>query len=62
VRGYLDRWAKAGEDGLEATARALHEAAAALGALRARPQTLWFFLWEMESVLAALADNPGRPC
>jgi len=62
VRGYLDRWTGRDEEGLAGTARALHEAAGALGAMRARPETVWFFLWEMESVLSALADNPGRPC
>jgi len=62
VRGFLDRWTKATEDPLVATARGLSEAALALGAMQARPGTLWFFLWELESVLSALADNPGRPC
>ena len=62
VRGFLDRWTKEGEEPLAATARGLTEAAAALGAMRARPETLWFFLWELESVLAGLADNPGRHC
>jgi hypothetical protein len=62
VRGYLDRWSRAGEDRTAARARGLVEAAAALAALRARPGTLWFFLWEMESVLKAFADNPGRAC
>ena len=62
VRGFLDRWTKEGEEPLGATARGLTEAAAALGAMRARPETLWFFLWELESVLAGLADNPGRHC
>lgn len=62
VRGFLDRWTKPGEDAVTATARGLSEAALALGGMRARPGTLWFFLWELESVLSALADNPGRPC
>jgi hypothetical protein len=62
VRGFVDGWTKEGEDPVAAVARGLSEAAAALGAMRARPETLWFFLWELESVLAALADNPGRPC
>jgi hypothetical protein len=62
VRGFLDRWTEEGEDPLAAAARGLVEAAAALGAMRARPETLWFFLWELESLLSALADNPGRPC
>ena len=62
VRGFLDRWTREGDDPLVATARGLSEAADALGAMRARPETIWFFLWELESVLSALADNPGRPC
>jgi hypothetical protein len=62
VRGYLDRWVRDGVDPLAAAARGLGEAAVALARMRARPETLWFFLWEMESVLSALADNPGRPC
>ena len=62
VRGFLDRWTKEGEDPLAAAARGLSEGAAALGAMRARPETIWFFLWELESVLSTLADNPGRPC
>ena len=62
VRGFLDRWTTDRDDPLATTARGLAEAAAALGAMRSRPGTLWFFLWELESVLSALADNPGRPC
>ena len=62
VRGYLDRWVREGDDPLAAAARGLTEAAAALAGMRAAPGMLWFFLWEMESVLAAVADNPGRPC
>jgi len=62
VRGYLDRWIPQGDDPLVAAAGGLSEAAVALAGLRARPETLWFFLWEMESMLAAVADNPGRPC
>ena len=62
VRGYLDRWVRPDDDPLAVTARGLSAAANALAGLRARPETVWFFLWEMESVLAAIADNPGRPC
>ena len=62
VRGYLDRWLREGDDPLVAAARGLTDAAGALAAMRARPETLWFFLWELESVLSAVADNPGRPC
>ena len=62
VRGYLDRWLREGDDPLVAAARGLTDAAGALAAVRARPETLWFFLWELESVLSVVADNPGRPC
>jgi len=62
VRGFLDRWVREGDDPLAATARGLTEAASSLAGMRARPETLWFFLWELESVLSAIADNPGRPC
>jgi hypothetical protein len=62
VRGYLDRWLRKGDDPLVAAARGLTEAASALAEMRAGPETLWFFLWELESVLGAVADNPGRPC
>lgn len=54
VRGYLDRWSPS-DDGGAGAARAILEAAAALASLQARPQTLWFFLWEMQSVCAGLA-------
>jgi hypothetical protein len=62
VRGFLDRWVREGDDPLAAAAQGLSEAALVLAGLRARPGTLWFFLWEMESALGAVADNPGRPC
>jgi hypothetical protein len=62
VRGFLDRWLREGDDPLAATARGLSEAASSLATMRARPETLWFFLWELESVLSSIADNPGRPC
>jgi len=62
VRGFLDRWVRGGDDPAAAMAQGLSEAATALGGMRARPQTIWFFLWELESVLSALADNPRRPC
>ena len=51
VRGYLDRWARPGEDTGVAAAGALLAAAEALSAMRARPEALWFYLWEMESML-----------
>ena len=62
VRGYLDRWLREGDDPLAGVARGLSEAALALASMRAGRETLWFFLREMESILAAFADNPGRPC
>lgn len=54
VRGYLDRWVPRNEDPLRAAARSLREAALALGGMEARPQTIWFFLWELESLLAEM--------
>jgi hypothetical protein len=56
VRGFLDRWTS--HDGPE-TARRLLEAAAELARIEARAAAWWFFLWEMESVLALVADE-GR--
>ena len=54
VRGYLDRWTGAGEQA-PAAARALLEAAQALPAMGARAEALWFYLWEMESMLESIA-------
>jgi hypothetical protein len=64
VRGYLDRWQHGGDRGAAAPARALLECASALAAIGAPPGALWFFLWEMESILAGLAeaDNEEGPC
>lgn len=63
VRGYLDRWVPHGEDPVRAAARSLTEAALALGRMQARPEALWFFLWEMESLVSEMvervADKPG---
>ena len=60
VRGFLDRWLPRGADPVRARAHALIEAASALAGLRLRPGTLWFFLWEMESMLPDLAPASGR--
>src|SRR5687768_8554270 len=57
VRGFLDRWLREGDDPFAATARGLSEAASSLARMEARPETLWFFLWELESVLSGIADN-----
>lgn len=59
VRGYLDRWVREGEDAGAATARSLLAAADALAGSGARAPTLWFYLWEMESVLESLAARSG---
>lgn len=59
VRGHLDRWLGAGENAESAARESLLGAARALGAIHARPGTLWFFLWELESMLAGLAET-GR--
>ena len=55
---------EAGPRGVAAPARALLEGAAALAAIGAPPGALWFFLWEMESILAGLvpADKGDAPC
>lgn len=42
-------------------ARGLVEAAGALARIAPRPETLWFYLWEMESLLSGLATGPGAP-
>lgn len=54
VRGYLDRWARPGEDPARETARRLTEAARALVRIEARPATFWYFLWQLESMLESL--------
>jgi hypothetical protein len=60
VRGHLDHWRQAGEAGAGA-ARALLEAAGALSAAGARAETLWFYLWEMETMLESVAAPSRRP-
>jgi hypothetical protein len=64
VRGYLDRWQRGDDRAAAEPARALLECASALAAIGAPPGALWFFLWEMESILAGLAeaDNEEGPC
>jgi hypothetical protein len=56
VRGYLD---SRGRRGARDAPGALLDAADGLSRIAARPATLWFFLWEMESMLEGLAE-PGR--
>lgn len=64
VRGHLDRWERGARPSAAEPARALLDGASALAAIGAPPGALWFFLWEMESVLAGLleADNQNGPC
>lgn len=67
VRGLLDRWQRPGEDPARATAAALLATAGRLAAAEPRPETLWFFLWELQSLLSGLAPGPPadtapRPC
>lgn len=54
VRDFLDHWSPCDDDGAGA-AQAMLEAAATLARLQTRPQTLWFFLWEMQSICDGLA-------
>lgn len=56
VRGYLDRWSAGAADPQAEAAASLIAAADALGALEARPGTLFFLLWEMESMLTSPED------
>jgi len=64
VRGHLDRWERGARPSAAEPARALLDGASALAAIGAPPGALWFFLWEMESILAGLfpADKDERPC
>ena len=55
VRGFLDRWIPRDVDAARFRAQALLDAASELAGLSLRPATLWFFLWEMESMLPDLA-------
>jgi hypothetical protein len=59
VRGFVDGWARPEEEPRVAEARGLCRAADALARMETRPETLWFFLWAMESVLAGLAPDTG---
>lgn len=59
VRGFLDQWTSAGEDARVDTARRVLAAGAELLRIDARPQAWWFFLWEMESLLALVAGEGG---
>jgi hypothetical protein len=54
VRGLLDGWKQPGEDAQAAAAGRLQRAADELARIAPRAETLWFFLWEMESVLRDL--------
>lgn len=56
VRGLLDRWSPRDADGV-AEAEGVLEAAGALARLHTRPQTIWFFLWEMQSICDGLASR-----
>jgi hypothetical protein len=57
VRGYLDTWVRAAHDPRQAAARGLLSAADGLVAMRPRPETLWCFLWHLESQLASLIGD-----
>jgi len=57
VRGFLDGWTTKEQDAGRAAARSVLAAAEALGRIQTRAQTLWFFLWEMESVWVGLTGG-----
>jgi hypothetical protein len=56
VREQLDGWTR-GRTDWSHTARRLLAVADQLAAIEARPETVWFFLWELESLLR---QNPAR--
>ena len=56
VRGHLDRFTRPGAEPGRDAARSLLAAADELARILARPGTLFFFLWEMESMLT----SPGE--
>jgi hypothetical protein len=59
VRGLLEGWATPSADQPQALAARLLRAGDELVRIGARPQAWWFFLWEMESLLALVAGR-GR--
>ena len=59
VRGLLDRWGAEAEDPSRDIAGRLIAAANHVGSIRARPETVWFLLWEMEGMLTDLRDLLG---
>lgn len=59
VRGLLEGWAGAEADRPAALAARLLEAGDALLRMGARPEAWWFYVWEMESLLALVAGG-GR--
>jgi hypothetical protein len=56
VRGHLDRFAPVSADPGREAARRLVEAASELATILARPGTLYFYLWELESMLTSPGD------
>ncbi len=59
VRGMLDRWVAKDAPAARTTAQRLLQAAAELARIDARAEAWWFFLWEMESLLALVAGEGG---
>lgn len=59
VRGTLDRWTSREAAPAPDVARRLLQAAGELARIDARAPAWWFFLWEMESLLALVGEG-GR--
>jgi hypothetical protein len=60
VRGFLDRWLPSAAPPIAYRAARLLEAASQLARMDLRPGTLWFFLWEMESMLPDLTSRQAE--
>jgi hypothetical protein len=63
VRGHLDGWSRPGIHADVRVAQALVACARTLAEIEAPASTLWFFLWEMESMLesGSLVSRPTVP-
>lgn len=59
VRGHVET---AGPDAAAGRARRLADTAALLARIAPRAETVWCFLWLMETALPSLVEPPGATC